>query len=228
MDSFWQRALTNARSGAILHPPVGELGSAGWRDGDEIPATLILTDGCLMLLEKPEKVHISSFPSIEFQHVLELDLSGNALASIPDNIAVALPKLKCFFLGGFPEDHPEYKNQFTKLPNLSKLSELEHLSAHDTYLKEVPGLPDSLQILRLDRCPIEGMPSKLPPNLTVLHLEGCPLPGDFDHPHLLPEPIKELRNLQDLQLPDGSHVGEFFGTPLPELLRQMDGDSRRI
>jgi hypothetical protein len=160
--------------------------------------------------------------------VVELDISGNALLSIPNNITVALPKLKCFFLGGYPEDHPEYKNRFQALPNLSDLVDLEHLSVHDTVLTRVPSLPDSLQILRLDRCPIEHMPPKLPPNLTVLHLEGCPfLPGDLDHPQWLPDSIQELQHLQDLQLPDGSHVGEFFGAPLADLLLLQDKGEKK-
>ncbi|KAL3938892.1 MAG: hypothetical protein SGBAC_006292 [Bacillariaceae sp.] len=222
MDEFWQFALTKARTGSMEHPPVGEPGSAGCNIGDVIPKTLILCDGCLLSSEVlSEGFHLCPFPSVSFQHVVELDLSGNSLLSIPDNISEALPNLQSFFLGGYPEDHPEYKNRFTTLPDLSDLVHLYHLSVHDTELKVLPTLPDSLAILRLDRCPMRCtmMPPKLPPYLTILHLEGCSLlPGDLDHPHLLPKSIQELEYLQDLQLPDGSHVGEFFGTPLPELL----------
>lgn len=226
LDPFWQTALTKARNGSMLHPPIGEPGSARWREGDGVPATLILCDGCLPSALS-EGVTLCDFPSVRFQHVRELDLSGNALIDIPDNLALALPRLKCFFLGGFPAGRPECKNRFKSLPSLSELKELEHLSVHDTELEVLPNLPDSLQTLRVDRCPINEMPAKLPPSLAVLHLEGCPLPGDLDQPHLLPKSIRELHLLQDLQMPDGSHVGDFFGTPLQELLNHHTAQGKQ-
>jgi hypothetical protein len=42
--------------------------------------------------------------------------------------------------------------------------------------------------------------------------------GTLDHPECLPAQVRALTNLEDLQMPDGSHVGEFFGTPLGGLL----------
>ena len=74
-----------------------------------------------------------------------------------------------------------------------------------------------LHTLRLDRNPLREMPT-LPPSLRVLHLEGCPIGGTLERPEDLPGPVRALAQLEDLQLPDGSHVGEFFGTPLGALL----------
>ena len=78
----------------------------------------------------------------------------------------------------------------------------------------------SLRTLRLDRCPLDpdAFPEELPPGLITLHLEGCPLPGTMEKPRSLPQAVKSLKNLEDLQFPDGSHIGAFFGTPLQELL----------
>ena len=58
----------------------------------------------------------------------------------------------------------------------------------------------------------------MPPSLRVLHLEGCPLGGSLERPDNLPGEVRALTKLEDLQLPDGSHVGHFFGTPRELLL----------
>jgi len=54
IDPIWQSILREARSGTMLQPPIGELGSANWDQvGDPIPKTLILcvlSDDCLSLL----------------------------------------------------------------------------------------------------------------------------------------------------------------------------------
>ena len=44
------------------------------------------------------------------------------------------------------------------------------------------------------------------------------MPGTLDDVAALPETVLKLSRLEDLQLPCGSHVGIFFGSPLQELL----------
>lgn len=197
--------MIRARSGSILHPPIGPPGSAGWRRGDPIPRTVILCE--LGLLELPE------FPS-EFSFVEELDLSYNGLSALPS--LEHLTNLRCLFLGGIVEGQPQLQNSLSSgLPTLLPLQNLEHLSVHDTLLPSLPELPPSLRVLRVDRCPLLSLPPHLPA-LTTLHLEGCPLPGALDRPDLLPYAVKRLHgSLEDLQLPDGGHMGFFFGSPVP-------------
>ena len=204
----WHPILVRARSGTMLSPPVGEEGSAGWRPGDRIPRKLILCDLDNLPAVLPE------FPS-EFGVLEELDLSGNGFESIPWNVS-SLTNLHMLFLGG-----GENRNHLSAgLPSLSELKNLNHISAHDTDLPALPPLPASLRILRVDRCPLhlEAFPSQLPAGLTTLHLEGCPLPGTLEDPQSLPDAVRALENLEDLQLPDGGHVGAFFGTPLKDVL----------
>jgi len=108
------------------------------------------------------------------------------------------------------------------LESLPQLKYLEYLSLHDNQLTTLPELANCavLHTLRLDRNPLPELPV-LPPSLRVLHLEGCPLVGTLDQPENLPVQVRALPCLEDLQLPDGSHIGEFFGTPLPSLLRPI-------
>ena len=227
LDPVWVSLLRRARAGSMLSP--GEPGSAGWQPGAAIPRILILCD--LLVLSPggtdsdspPETKSISisagngipDFPP-QFSSVEELDLSGNGLDALPSNIHV-LENLKCLFLGGGEDGNA---NRVPQLPDLKSLSALENLSVHDTALRVLPSLPAGLKILRLDRCPLEPLDEKadLPVGLTTLHLEGCPWPGSLERPELLPRAVKDLQCLEDLQLPDGGHVGVFFGTPLPELL----------
>lgn len=202
--SLWLPLLLRARSGSMLSPPVGDEGSAHYQAGDSILKTLLLCD----LADPPAALPL--FPPM-FDAIVELDLSGNGLTSIPANIGV-LKNLKCLFLGG--GDKPNTLDE--GLPSLASLHNLEHLSVHDTALRKLPGLPASLRTLRVDRCPLEegGFPEELPRGLTTLHLEGCPLPGTLEEPGLLPAAVRQLVFLEDLQLPDGGHMGIFFGTPL--------------
>jgi len=236
----------------MLQPPIGELGSANWDQvGDPIPKTLILcdlSDDCLSLLTTKHEgskedrnfsectlltasAVLPPFPE-EFSIIEELDLSGNALDSIPDNIN-NLTNLRSLFLGGYPTDHPERKNKIQALPNLSSLIHLEHLSVHDTNLSILPELPMlSLRILRVDRCPLDDVcfakgKMQLPPNLTTLHLEGCSLSGSLERPDLLPDCVKELKYLEDLQLPDGCHIGLFFGMPVNEAVSMAEKGLKR-
>ena len=80
----------------------------------------------------------------------------------------------------------------------------------------------ALHALRIDRNPIKRLPT-LQPSLRILHLEGCPLGGSLNRPEDLPSEVQALTLLEDLQMPDGSHVGEFFGTPLAALLSASNG-----
>ena len=203
----WDRILRLARSGSMLQPPIGEVGSAGWRSGDPVPKSLILCD--LGLLQLPNF-------SPDFADVEELDLSCNALVGIPEVGLEYLKELRSFFLGGIEEGDPPRRNSMVNgLPSLGSLTNLENLSLHDTDLRRLPKLPASLRELRVDRCPLDELPEELPA-LTTLHLEGCPLPGTLERPELLPNAVKRLRNsLDDLQLPDGCHIGLFFGSEIP-------------
>eukprot|EP00747_Dinoflagellata_sp_TGD_P022441 gnl/TRDRNA2_/TRDRNA2_129112_c0_seq2.p1 gnl/TRDRNA2_/TRDRNA2_129112_c0~~gnl/TRDRNA2_/TRDRNA2_129112_c0_seq2.p1 ORF type:complete len:218 (+),score=17.55 gnl/TRDRNA2_/TRDRNA2_129112_c0_seq2:178-831(+) len=208
-DSFWSTVLLRARNGSMLLPTgVGDEGSAGWQTGDPIPENLILCD----LVDPPLPSSLPSLP-VAFHNaaIKELDLSGNGLRSLPENLDV-LKNLTCLFLGGGLR--PNLLD--TGLPSLEALRCLEQLTVHDTALRVLPELPPQLQSLRCDRCPLEEdlFPRDLPSRMTTLHLEGCPLPGSLDRPDLLPLSVRRLNLLEDLQLPDGGHMGLFFGTPL--------------
>jgi hypothetical protein len=77
----------------MMHPPIGEPGSAGWQTGNPIPETLILCDLF------PEEItnlpfDLPPFPNNYLIYVQELDLSGNALVHIPDNLSSSLPNLR--------------------------------------------------------------------------------------------------------------------------------------
>ncbi|CAD7963792.1 unnamed protein product [Amoebophrya sp. A120] len=223
----WQPLVARARSGSMLTGPLGAEGSAGkeWdsnsgsADHLHLPTTLILCD--LFPLTPSPEGNLPDFP-LEFHTLQELDLSGCGLLALPESVS-RLTGLKCLFLGGVDaQNSSSSKNQFKALPSLANLKELEQLSVHDTNLQILPALPENkLASLRVDRCPLvaEDFPTELPRTLTTLHLEGCPLGGSFDEPEKLPAAVKKLEGLLDLQMPDGSHVGEFFGTPLQELLR---------
>jgi hypothetical protein len=211
--NIWEPILSKARKGSIFLPPIGEPGSVVWKPGDEVPKTLILCD----VFTKP--CFFPPFP-VSFAFIEELDLSGNSLLQLPEGI-INLKSLRCLFLGGFPDGEPYRKNIIESLPSLALLTRLEHLSVHDTLLRVLPQFPVSLRTLRVDRCPLERLPDTLPP-LTTLHLEGCPLPGTLERPDLLPDAVKELQDsLEDLQLPDGSHIGIFFGIPVAEAVSRV-------
>lgn len=214
-SATWTKLLQHARSGSILTPPVGELGSLGWRIGDAIPRTIILCD----LKDPTPLAQVPDFPPEFYDVVEELDLSGNGIKKLPESVT-NLKMLKCLLLGGHPPNQSDRKNVLHTMPSLSSLIHLQHLSVHDTDLQVLPSLPPCLQTLRVDRCPLQSLPATLPLSLTTLHLEGCPLPGTYDRPDLLPNAVQQLVGLLDLQLPDGSHMGIFFGTPLGEMLSQ--------
>jgi Leucine-rich repeat (LRR) protein len=209
--------LSRARCGGI-HDFGDQLeeGSVEWRIGQPAPACLLLND--LELGSLPGG--FGSHPS--FSNVTELDLSGNRLRTLPSGIFTNLGMLRLLFLGG---PGPKFTSQgdscnmLESLPPLANLVHLEHLSLHDNNLKVLPNLLHCvlLRTLRVDRNPLCALPD-LPNSLRVLHLEGCPMGGTLDHPECLPAQVRALTNLEDLQMPDGSHVGEFFGTPLGGLL----------
>ena len=225
MESVWVSLLRRARSGSMLYGQVGAEGSANWSESqtDPVPATLTLCD-----LHPPlafEEGRLPDFPQEFATTVEELDLSGNALVALPDNIHI-LKKLRRLFLGGpAPGASPTGRpNRFLSLPSLAGLECLEALSVHDTALQALPPLPMSLRTLRVDRCPLQHSSLEeelmvLPP-LTTLHLEGCTnVHGTAERPDLLPRAIKRLEAcLADLQLPDGFHLGHFFGTPLSDAI----------
>ena len=213
--------LSRARSGGIHgFGDQGPEGSAGWREGENAPACLLLHD--LETGSLPED--FGSDPS--FASVAELDLSGNMLRALPPNFFASLGSLRVLFLGGpGPKFTPEGRtcNTLDALPPLGNLVHLEHLSLHDNSLTELPELTGcaALHTLRLDRNPLRVLPA-LPMSLRVLHLEGCPVGGSLERPGDLPTQVRALPHLDDLQLPDGSHAGEFFGTPLGALLLAME------
>mmetsp|Transcript_36867 Transcript_36867/g.42886 ORF Transcript_36867/g.42886 Transcript_36867/m.42886 type:complete len:259 (-) Transcript_36867:11-787(-) len=216
--------LCRSRRGGIHELHQCPEGSAEWNDaGQPIPACLLLHD-----------LEIGSLPlgfgsDPMFATVTELDLSGNRLTSLPPDMFESMKCLRVLFLGGpGPKFTPEGAscNMLESLPQLKYLVHLEHLSLHDNQLTTLPELANCavLHTLRLDRNPLPELPV-LPPSLRVLHLEGCPLGGTLDLPENLPVQVRALPRLEDLQLPDGSHIGEFFGTPLPSLLRpRLPGD----
>lgn len=198
-DSFWTGS-----------PPIGDEGSAGWESGP-LPATLILSD------LSPPPTALLVFGA-EIRTVTLLDLSGNRLATLPAEFATHLAGLVALFLGGPPGPTANSLAERGAIPPLDALVRLQHLSLHDTQVEALPTLPVCLTTLRIDRTRVRELPVPLPPKLATLHLEGCPLPGTSDRLDLLPPTIRALEGLDDLQLPDGSHVGAFFGTALPELL----------
>lgn len=227
MDPAWISLLSRARSGSFLHPPIGDEGSAGWQNGDPVPKTIILCD--LPGLAGGVSPELPAFPE-EFACVEELDLSGNGLTRLPP--LASLRNLKRLYLGGAgpAENSGGQPNLLRSLPgDIDQLQYLEDLSVHDTKLEVLPGrLPDALRSLRVDRCPLRELPP-LPPGLTTFHLEGCDLPGSYERPDLLPATVRELKKLEDLQLPDGSHMGIFFGTPLQEAVEaaaEKENDKR--
>jgi Leucine-rich repeat (LRR) protein len=209
--------LSRARSGTIHGSgDQGPEGSAGWHEEQLVPKTLLLHD--LEAGSLPEDFGCEPV----FDSVTELDLSGNLLRSLPPTFFASLGSLRVLFLGGpGPKYTPEGRtcNVLESLPHIGALPHLEHLSLHDNSLTELPELAGcaSLHTLRLDRNPLRGLPV-LPPTLRVLHLEGCPLGGSLERPADLPAEVRALSQLDDLQLPDGSHCGDFFGTPLGALL----------
>lgn len=147
-----------------------------------------------------------------------------AVHALPHDMFTNLGQLRVLFLGGpGPKITPEGTlcNMLTTVPSsLSRLVHLEHLSLHDNNLTCLPDLHrcTKLRTLRLDRNPIRALPDLLPQSLQVLHLEGCPLGGTLAHPEDLPAQVRALTQLEDLLMPDGCHVGKFFGTPLGRLL----------
>ena len=222
MDERLIDFLRRCRTGSIHD--FGEHGhecSAQWLADSPLPACLLLND--LEIGALPEG--FGADPA--FAGVTELDLSGNMLRSLPTDCFANLgAQLKVLLLGGpGPKFTPEGRtcNTLEALPPLSSLVHLEHLSLHDNSLTALPELRGctALQMLRLDRNPLRALP-ELPPALRVLHLEGCPLGGTLERISDVPPQVRALTQLDDLQLPDGSHVGEFFGTPLGALLAAAD------
>ena len=239
--------LSRARAGtsdSLLtgQPPIGPEGSAGWTvsatpasSPPPAPTTLILSDlnpppadGVLPAALGGDVDSRPPLPPLDLvAGVTALDLSGNRLVALPAGFAERFRGLKVLFLGGSgpgSDGDPATANDLggpDALPALGSLPALEHLSLHDTRVARLPTLPMSLRTLRIDRTPIAelGPPGSLPAGLTTLHLEGCPMPGTLPHPEQLPAAVRILANLQDLQLPDGCHIGLFFETPLPALLR---------
>jgi len=221
-DEKIDELLRRSRSGGIHDfGGQGPEGSANWNTGKPIPACLLLHD-----------LEIGSIPysfgsEPRFATVTELDLSGNCLRILPPNFFENMKNLRILFLGGpGPKFTPEGAtcNVLETLPSsVSYLAYLEHLSLHDNQLTELPNLSGCtlLHTIRVDRNPLRTL-SDLPASLRVLHLEGCPLGGTLNHPENLPEQVRSLTRLEDLQLPDGSHLGEFFGTPLPSLLADQE------
>eukprot|EP00927_Polykrikos_kofoidii_P047753 TRINITY_DN42027_c0_g1_i1.p1 TRINITY_DN42027_c0_g1~~TRINITY_DN42027_c0_g1_i1.p1 ORF type:complete len:241 (+),score=30.25 TRINITY_DN42027_c0_g1_i1:159-881(+) len=221
LDEALVSLLIRARSGCIhSFGAQGPDGSKGWRAGQPPPRTLLLHDLSLGTLP------VCFGASVAFATVTELDLSGNRLIALPDKFCSHLGALRVLYLGG-PEGDP-LCNKLACLPqDMSGLTALEHLSLHDNALKELPPLSElkHLETLRLDRNPLECLPTVLPPSLKTLHLEGCSLlGGSIDDVWALPPAVRSLEMLEDLQLPDGCHVGTFFGTPLPEILRERAAD----
>lgn len=221
MDDRLVELLSRSRSGSIHE--FGEQGaecSAQWRAGQSVPAILLLNDLETGVLP----AGFGADPA--FSSVTELDLSGNMLQTLPNDFFANLGSLKVLFLGGpGPKFTPEGRmcNMLKALPPLGRLVHLKHMSLHDNSLTELPTLNGciALQTLRLDRNPLRTLP-ELPASLRVLHLEGCPLGGTLESIGDLPPEVRILTQLDDLQLPDGSHVGEFFGTPLGTLLGVAD------
>lgn len=216
--------LRRARSGSIHEfGDQGPEGSAEWNPEQPIPACLLLHD-----LEAAA-LPVDFGSNVGFTTVTELDLSGNRLLALPPNVFACLGSLQTLFLGGpGPKFTPEGRNcnMLSALPPMTNLVHLEHLSLHDNQLMELPetlAVCAVLHTLRVDRNPLKALPA-LPPSLRVLHLEGCPLGGSLDRPEDLPSQVRALTQLADLQMPDGSHVGEFFGTPLSALLPVDEDD----
>ena len=212
LDVEVAKVLLRARTGTIDDLRArGDEGSAQWTPAHSPPATLLLHDLALGAL--PQR--FGTDPA--FAHVTALDLSGNRLTALPARFCESLRALRVLHLGGPPGDPS--RNRLTTLPDLQPLAHLEDLALHDNALRALPELAplQALRMLRLDRNPLGGLPP-LPAALQTLHLEGCPLGGTLEAPEGLPAEVRALTGLDDLQLPDGSHVGAFFGTPLAELL----------
>eukprot|EP00928_Gymnodinium_smaydae_P028655 TRINITY_DN21800_c0_g1_i1.p1 TRINITY_DN21800_c0_g1~~TRINITY_DN21800_c0_g1_i1.p1 ORF type:complete len:234 (-),score=30.01 TRINITY_DN21800_c0_g1_i1:280-981(-) len=223
VDDAVAAVLCRARSGTILELGAqGSEGSAGWRRCQPLPTTLLLHD--LSLGSLPSEFGATK----AFANVVELDLSGNALVYLPDAFCQHLVHLRILYLAG-PADSTSCNKLKTLPQSFSRLTCLEDLSLHDNALVELPPLIDlkSLQSLRLDRNPLQSLPGELPQSLRVLHLEGCTnLGGSLENVHALPEAVRALQSLDDLQLPDGGHIGTFFGTPLQELLTKEQALSK--
>ena len=122
--------LSRARSGSIDDfANQGREGSAGWREGENIPTGLLLHD--LEMGSLPED--FGSDPL--FASIAELDLSGNLLRTLPSGFFVNLNSLRVLFLGGpGPKFTPEGRtcNTLDVLPPLGNLVHLEHLSLPTT------------------------------------------------------------------------------------------------
>ena len=213
--------LRRARCGGIHDfGDQGVEGSAQWQVGQPLPACLLLHDLEAGSLPEGFGLHPA------FASVTALDLSGNKLRELSVDIFVNFGNLRVLFLGGpGPKFTPEGAlcNMLESLPPVASLVHLEHLSLHDNNLTSLPELSSCtlLHTLRVDRNPLRTLPD-LPQSLRVLHLEGCPLGGVLARPDELPAQVRALSNLEDLQLPDGAHVGAFFGTPLRTLLLASD------
>ena len=214
MDSAAAALYERARSGTVGSitqgvPAIGPEGSARWRahsePAPELPTTLILSD-----------LALDTLPPLAFgpeaANVVHLDLAGNNLTSLPPSFTAHLgTHLVSLFLDG--------GGTLRTLPPLNTLRKLEELTLHDTRVAVLPLLPPSLKRLRLDRTDIRDIPAgALPVAMETLHLEGSPIAGTYTKPQLLPAGVTMLAGWVDLQLPDGMHVGSFFGNALPELL----------
>lgn len=109
-------------------------------------------------------------------------------------------------------------NCLQEIPSQLNMPLLTDLALHDNDLYSLPSLThlSSLTALRLDRnIHLASLPA-LPQSLKVLHLGGCSsLPGTYEDPHLLPWTVLDLQEVLDCMLPDNTHMGIFFGNPLP-------------
>ena len=217
--------VARARAGDIADFEHGPPGSAGVRPGAPLPAMLLLDD-----LEAGPRLPPGFGSLAIFGAVTALDLSGNALqgAALPDDFFTCLaPQLRVLYTGGPAGD--ARCNRLTRVPlGLSACERLEDASFHDNALAQLPDMSglSRLHTLRLDRNPLEHVPA-LPPSLRTLHLEGCHCGGSLDDVSELPATVREHETRGewvDLQLPDGSHVGSFFGTSVRGLLAEGDSD----
>ncbi len=145
-------------------------------------------------LDELEELYINSFGLErvtseigELTQLKVLHLSDNELSVLPPEIN-NLGNLELLIMD---------RNRFTSLPNLSGLTNLNTLSLTQNYDLEEVALDNlvSLEILRLDFCPITELPETIGQltNLRVLNVNQCKLSS-------LPDAMANLTSLQELHM----------------------------
>ena len=128
-DELW-RVLVRSRSERAAAEGTASVARAG----GSAPASLLLND--LLPPPTPGRGLPRLFGACEvFGAVLELDLSGNGLTSLPREFGAHLGALRVLHLGGALEGKEETLNKLTALPPTFRLmARLEDVSLHDNDL----------------------------------------------------------------------------------------------